>query len=82
MHPFNSNGQVGRFQSTLTEIARCIKIYIKVDETIELILIATVEYDKTLNSVTKLQPKYKLYTEELVQEDWNICPCFFTNPTL
>lgn len=40
----------------------CIKIYKKVDNTVELIMTATVEYNKTLHSVANLHPKYALHT--------------------
>lgn len=53
--PLNStsNGQVERFYSTLTENARCLKIdKKKIEDTIDLIMRATVEYNRTLHSVT------------------------------
>jgi len=50
----SSNGQAERFYSTLTEIARCIKIEKQISDTVELVMRATVEYNKTLHSVTNL----------------------------
>lgn len=51
-----SNGQVERFHSTLIEIARCIKLSKKFENTTELILMATIEYNKTIHSVTGKRP--------------------------
>nr|AAA28600.1 reverse transcriptase endonuclease [Drosophila virilis] len=51
-----SNGQVERFHSTLTEIARCLKLDKKISDTTELILKATIEYNKVLHSVTLEKP--------------------------
>ena len=48
-----SNGQVERFHSTLSEIARCLNIDTQMEDTVELLLQATVEYNKTIHSVTK-----------------------------
>ena len=52
----SSNGQVERFHSTLSEIARCFKIDKNIEDTVELILKATVEYNKTIHSVTGKTP--------------------------
>jgi len=52
----SSNGQVERFHSTLSEIARCLKLDKKISDTTELILRATIEYNKTLHSVTQEKP--------------------------
>jgi len=52
----SSNGQVERFHSTLAEIARCLKLDKKTNDTVELILRATVEYNKTVHSVTRERP--------------------------
>jgi len=41
----SSNGQVERFHSTLTEIARCITIDKQISDTVELVMRATVEYN-------------------------------------
>jgi len=58
----SSNGQAERFYSTLTEIARCIKIEKQISDTVELVMRATVEYNKTLHSVTNLQPKDAMHS--------------------
>lgn len=47
-----SNGQVERFHSTLTEIARCIKLEYAKEDTTELILMATAKY----HSIIKQKP--------------------------
>nr|ABI48306.1 pol protein [Drosophila melanogaster] len=52
----SSNGQVERFHSTLAEIARCLKLDKKTNDTVELILRATIEYNKTVHSVTRERP--------------------------
>lgn len=41
------NAQVERFYSTLAEMDKCLKLDKKINDTIELILKATVEYEKT-----------------------------------
>lgn len=51
-----SNGQVERLHSTLAEIAICLKLEKKIDETIELILLATFEYNRTIHSMTNKKP--------------------------
>lgn len=51
-----SNGQVERFHSTLTEIARCLKLEGKVNDTSDLILQATIKYNRTIHSVTRKRP--------------------------
>lgn len=51
-----SNGQVERFHSTLSEIARCLKLEKKIDSTIDLILLATVKYNRTIHSTTDKRP--------------------------
>lgn len=51
-----SNGQVERFHSTLLEIARCIKLERKIEDTVDLILLATIEYNRTIHSVTNQTP--------------------------
>lgn len=45
-----------RFHSTLAEIARCLKLEKNTNDTVELILRATVEYNKTVHSVTRERP--------------------------
>jgi len=52
----SSKGQVERFHSTMAEIARCLKLDKKVNDTVELILRATVEYNRTIHSVTREKP--------------------------
>jgi len=47
---------VERFHSTLAEIARCLKIERGIKDTVELILLATIEYNKTIHSVTNKRP--------------------------
>lgn len=51
-----SNGQVERFHSTLVEIARCLKLERGLDDTVNLILQAAIEYNKTVHSVTNKRP--------------------------
>lgn len=51
-----SNGQVERFHSTLLEISRCIKLERKIEDTTDLLLLATIEYNKTFHSVTGKAP--------------------------
>lgn len=51
-----SNGQVERFHSTLSEIARCLKLERKIENTTELILLATARYNRTIHSVTNRRP--------------------------
>jgi len=51
-----SNGQVERFHSTLTEIARCLKLEGNLNDTTELILLATNKYNNTIHSVTNEKP--------------------------
>jgi len=56
----SSHGQVERFHSTLTDQ--------KVDDTVELIMRATVEYNKTIHSVTRLPPKEALHSANAEQK--------------
>jgi len=51
-----SNGQVERFHSTLTEIARCIKLGNEMLNTKELLAVATVKYNISIHSGTKKKP--------------------------
>lgn len=60
-----SNGQVERFHSTLAELARCLKGQRQIDDTIELILISTIEYNKTIHSVTKETPRTVFFGPDL-----------------
>ena len=46
-----SNGQVERFHSTMGEIARCLKLERQIMDTTELIMQATLEYNRTVHSV-------------------------------
>lgn len=58
----SSNGQVERFHSTLAELARCIKGERQISDTSELIYLATIEYNKTIHSVTQEKPIDALFT--------------------
>jgi len=51
-----SNGRVDKFHRTLGEITRCIKIDQNITETSDLILFATIEYNRTVQSVTNKKP--------------------------
>jgi len=51
-HHSTSNGQEERYHSTLAKIARYLKIERGIKDTVELILLATIEYKKTIDSVT------------------------------
>lgn len=51
-----SNGQVERFHGTLTEIARCIKLENEINDSAELILMATAKYNRTIHSTTNQKP--------------------------
>lgn len=51
-----SNGQVERFHSTLLEISRCLKIDKNLDDIEEIILLATIEYNKSIHTVTGMKP--------------------------
>lgn len=52
----SSNGQIERFHSTLVEMARCLKEERHLTETTEILLLATIEYNKTIHSTTKEKP--------------------------
>jgi len=52
----SSNGQVERFHSTLAEISRCIKMENEVIDTEELIMLATIKYNRSVHSVTGKLP--------------------------
>lgn len=64
-----SNGQVERFHSTLLEIARCLKLQRQIEDTVELIILASIEYNRSIHSVTNKTPidvvhaKYDLSNE-------------------
>jgi len=47
---------VERFHSTLAEIARCLKIEKQMDDTAEVILLATTKYNRTIHSMTNKMP--------------------------
>jgi len=51
-----SNGQVERFHSTLIELARCLKIDKGISDTVELILLATARYNKSIHFVINKRP--------------------------
>jgi len=51
-----SSGQVERFQHTLVELARCLKIDKGISDTVELILLATARYNKSIHSVIDKRP--------------------------
>jgi len=51
-----SNGQVERFHSTLLELARCLKIDKGMSDTVEIILLATTKYNKSIHSVIDKRP--------------------------
>ena len=51
-----SNGQVERLHSTLGKIARCLKLENQIIDTNDLILQATVEYNRSIHSTTKIKP--------------------------
>lgn len=51
-----SNGQVERFHSTLLEISRCLKIDKNLDDIEEIILLATIEYNKSIHTVIGTKP--------------------------
>jgi len=51
-----SKGQVERFHSTLVEHARCLKFDKGISDTVELILLATARYNKSIHSVIDKRP--------------------------
>uniref|UniRef100_W8BY62 RNA-directed DNA polymerase n=1 Tax=Ceratitis capitata TaxID=7213 RepID=W8BY62_CERCA len=51
-----SNGQIERFHSTVTEIARCIKSEQNLTDITELILLATYKYNNTIHSTIEAKP--------------------------
>ena len=51
-----SNGQVERFHGTLADIARSFKLEKMSDDTAELILRATIAYNRSIHSVTSQTP--------------------------
>lgn len=51
-----SNGQVERFHNTLMEISRCLKLDKNLDDIEEIVLLATIQYNKSIHTVTGLKP--------------------------
>ena len=51
-----SNGQIERFHSTLTEIARCLKLDNSSSDPLDLVLLATSKYNRTIHSTTGMKP--------------------------
>ncbi|CAD7001688.1 unnamed protein product [Ceratitis capitata] len=72
-----TNGQVERFHSTLTEIARCQRLETCISDTTELILLATAKYNRTIHSVTNRKPIDIIHAmpDELVNEIKNRLVC-------
>lgn len=64
-----SNGQVERFHSTLTEIARCIRNEGVSNDVVELILLATIKYNNSIHSVTDHKPINVIYGKETSNKD-------------
>lgn len=64
-----SNGQVERFHSTLQELARCLKEERQISDTAELILLATLEYNKTIHSVTLEKPEDAFHSSDVALRD-------------
>jgi len=64
-HHSTSNGQVERFHSTLAEIARCLKIERGIKDTVELILLATIEYNKSIYSVINKRPIDEIHSSTI-----------------
>jgi len=58
-----SNGQVERFHSTLVELSRCLKIDKGISDTVELILLATARYNKSIHSVIDKRPADVIQTQ-------------------
>jgi len=52
----SSNGQVERFHGTLTEIARCLKAENISTDTVELVLLATLRYNRSIHSTINCKP--------------------------
>lgn len=65
----SSNGQVERFHSTLAELARCLKNQRNINDTVELILLATIEYNRTIHSVTKEKPVEVLHHNTRIKRE-------------
>lgn len=51
-----SNGQVERFHSTLTEIARCLRLDDISSDPIDLVLLSTSKYNRTIHSTVGMRP--------------------------
>ncbi|KAH8339635.1 hypothetical protein KR074_002912 [Drosophila pseudoananassae] len=58
-----SKVQVERFHSTLVELARCLKIEKRINDTVELILLATARYKKSIHSVIVKRPADVVQTQ-------------------
>jgi len=56
-------GQVERFHSTLVELTRCLKIDIGISDTVELILLATARYNKSIHSAIDKRPADVVQTQ-------------------
>lgn len=52
----SSNGQVERFHSTLIEIGRCLKAERRISDTVDIFLLANIEYNRSIHSVTNQRP--------------------------
>jgi len=54
--PMHCNGQVEHFHSTLAELARSHKLEKNISNSVEIIMLATVGYNKTIHSVINKRP--------------------------
>lgn len=63
-----SNGQVERLHSTILEIARCLKLEKSISDTVQLILLATIEYNRTIHTVTNKRPIDVIHSDSLELE--------------
>lgn len=59
-----SNGQVERFHNTLMEISRCLKLDKNLDDIEEIVLLATIEYNRSIHSVTEMKPITAFHSSE------------------
>lgn len=59
-----SNGQVERFHNTLMEISRCLKLDKNLDDIEEIVLLATIEYNRSIHSVTETKPITAFHSSE------------------
>lgn len=60
--PYIAAYQVKRLHSTLTEIAMCLKLERNLNDTVDLILLATIEYNKSIHSTANKKPIDVLYS--------------------